>query len=55
MTMRRIARIEVTIRIPGEFDRQARAALEKAAMGCPVHATLGDRVEMPVEFVWDED
>jgi len=53
--VRRIARIEVTIRIPGEFDRQARAALEKAAMGCPVHATLGDRVEMPVEFVWDED
>ena len=52
--VRRIARIEVTIRIPGEFDRQARAALEKAAMGCPVHATLGDRVEMPVEFVWDE-
>ena len=51
--VRRIARIEVTIRIPGDFDGQARAALEKAAMGCPVHATLGDRVEMPVTFVWD--
>ncbi|MBL6755561.1 MAG: OsmC family protein [Planctomycetes bacterium] len=52
--VRRIARIEVTIKIPGAFDAQARAALEKAALGCPVHATLGSSVEMPVEFVWDE-
>lgn len=52
--VRRIARIEVTINIPGAFDAQARAALEKAALGCPVHATLGSSVEMPVEFVWDE-
>ncbi len=51
--VRRIARIEVTIEIPGRFDAQARAALEKAALGCPVHATLGRSVEMPVEFVWD--
>jgi len=52
--VRRIARIEVTIKIPGAFDPQARAALQKAALGCPVHATLGSSVEMPVEFVWDE-
>jgi uncharacterized OsmC-like protein len=52
--VRRIARIEVKIVIPGTFDAQARAALEKAALGCPVHATLGSSVEMPVEFVWDE-
>ena len=52
--VRRIARIEVTIEIPGAFDGRARAALEKAALGCPVHATLGSSVEMPVEFVWDE-
>jgi putative redox protein len=51
--VRRIARIEVTIEIPGTFDAQARAALEKAALGCPVHATLGSSVEMPVEVVWD--
>lgn len=52
--VRRIARLEVTLRIPGEFEEKARRALERAAMGCPVHATLGDRVEMPVSFVWDE-
>lgn len=51
--IRRIARLEVTIKVPGDFDAKARAALEKAAHGCPVHATLGDRVEMPVTFVWD--
>lgn len=51
--VRRIARLEVTLRIPGTFDDKARRALEKAALGCPVHATLGSNVEMPVEFVWD--
>ena len=50
--VRRIARIEVIIRIPGDFHERARTALEKAALGCPVHATLGTRVEMPIEFIW---
>ena len=53
--VRRIARLEVTLRIPGSFDGKARAALEKAALGCPVHATLGSTVEMPVNFIWDKD
>lgn len=51
--VRRIARLEVVLRIPGEFDDRARRALEKAANGCPVHATLGASVEMPVRFEWD--
>ncbi|MEM6572234.1 MAG: OsmC family protein [Planctomycetota bacterium] len=51
--VRRIARLEVVVRVPGTFDEKARRALEKAAHGCPVHATLGGKVEMPVEFVWD--
>ena len=52
--VRRIARLAVTLRIPGQHDEKARRALERAAMGCPVHATLGDRVEMPVSFVWED-
>lgn len=52
--VRRIARLEVEIRLPGEFDSKARTALEKAALGCPVHATLGSSVEMPVTFHWDD-
>ena len=50
---RRIQRLEVTVRIPGVFDEKARSALERAALGCPVHATLSENVEMPVEFVWE--
>ncbi|MEM6572232.1 MAG: hypothetical protein AAF957_27705 [Planctomycetota bacterium] len=39
--------------MPGTLDEKARRALEEAAHGCPVHATLGVRVEMPAEFVRD--
>ena len=50
---RRIQRIEITLRIPGEgLADPARNALRKAAESCPVHATLGSNVEMPIEFVW---
>jgi len=49
---RRIGELVVTIHVPGDFDASARKALERAALTCPVHRTLGDVVEMPVEFVW---
>jgi putative redox protein len=50
---RRIGRLEVEVRVPGLEDPAHRERLERAALTCPVHATLGDRVEMPVSFVWD--
>ena len=50
---RKIQRLEVTLRIPGtDLEEPARNALRKAAEACPVHATLGSNVEMPVEFLW---
>ena len=49
---RRIAGLEVVIRVPGELDQRARRVLERAALGCPVHTTLGGRVELPVRFEW---
>ncbi|MEC8559172.1 MAG: OsmC family protein [Planctomycetota bacterium] len=50
---RRIQRLEVTLRIPGEgLDGKARTMLTRAAESCPVHATLGTGVEMPVRFIW---
>lgn len=49
---RRIAELEVRLRLPGEFDERQRATLERAALGCPVHRTLGGNVEMPVRFDW---
>ena len=50
---RRIGRLEVDVRVPGLEDPAHRERLERAALTCPVHATLGDRVEMPVRFHWD--
>lgn len=49
---RRIEKLEVVIRVPGERDERERKVLERAALGCPVHNTLGGRVELPVRFEW---
>ena len=50
---RRIGRLEVELHIAGDHDERARTTLERAALSCPVHRTLGDSVEMPVHFHWD--
>jgi putative redox protein len=51
--VRRIGKLEVVLKVPGEFDERARTTLERAAMTCPVHATLGAAgVELPVRFEW---
>jgi putative redox protein len=49
---RRIGSLAVEVRVPQTLDDAARKALERAALTCPVHRTLGDRVEMPVTFHW---
>lgn len=49
---RRIGRLTVTIRVPGELDAKARTALERAALTCPVHRSLDPRVEIPMRFEW---
>jgi len=49
---RRIAELEVVIRVPGGHDERARTTLERAAHGCPVHTTLDGKVAMPVRFEW---
>jgi len=50
--VRKIGALEVVISVPGELESAARTALEKAALGCPVHKTLGSNVDMPVRFEW---
>ena len=45
--------LALDVRVPGLEDPAHRERLERAALTCPVHATLGDRVEMPVRFHWD--
>jgi putative redox protein len=49
---RRIGELEVVIRVPGAHGERARAVLERAARGCPVHRTLEGAVAMPVRFEW---
>ena len=49
---RRIGRLEVSIRVPGELDAKARETLEKTAHTCPVHKSLASNVEIPVAFAW---
>lgn len=50
--LRRVGKLELTVRVPGVTDARAREALERAAATCPVHESLGAAVERPVVFQW---
>ncbi len=50
--VRRIARLATEIRVPLPVDHPQREALERAALACPVHASLHPDIEKPVTFVW---
>lgn len=47
---RRIGRLVVRVRMPDALPAEARAALERAALACPVHKSLHPDIEIPVEF-----
>jgi putative redox protein len=49
---RRIAKLEVVIHVPHELGPEARETLERAALTCPVHASLHPDVEIPLRFRW---
>jgi uncharacterized OsmC-like protein len=49
---RRIERVEIAIAVPAELDERARKILQKAALGCPVNASLHPDVEVAVSFRW---
>ena len=48
--VRRIGRLEVVIRVPGEFSEKEQELLQKAALTCPVHKSLSAEMEIPVRF-----
>jgi putative redox protein len=50
--LRRIGKLEVSLRMAGEHDRRARETLERAARACPVHQSLLPAIEIPVRFEW---
>jgi putative redox protein len=49
---RRIAALEVVVRMPSSPDQKARTILERIARACPVHHTLSEHTKAPVRFEW---
>jgi putative redox protein len=47
---RRIVKIAVRVRVPGELNEEQRGKLVAAAKACPVHAVLN--VDAPILFEW---
>lgn len=50
--LRRIGKLATALTLPLAADHPQRAALERAALTCPVHRSLRDDVEIPVTFAW---
>jgi uncharacterized OsmC-like protein len=50
--LRRICKLTTVLNLPVPKDHPHREALERAALTCPVHRSLGEDVEKPVTFVW---
>ena len=47
---RRIGKLETTIWLPEGIPERERKILERTAHACPVHQSLHERVELPIEF-----
>ncbi len=50
--VRRIGKLTTVLHIPVEPDEKTRTLLERAALSCPVHASLHPEIEKPVTFRW---
>ncbi len=51
---RRIGTLRVKLDLPAGIPVAARAALERAALTCPVHRSLLPAIEIPVDFVYPD-
>ncbi len=52
-TPRRIARLDVELRVPLAPDHPDRLLLEAAALGCPVHHSLHPSIETVLVWNWE--
>ena len=48
--VRRIGRLDLVVVMPAALDERARTTLERTALTCPVHRSLGEGVELPMRF-----
>jgi len=53
--VRHISKLNTIIHIPAEPADDVKRTLERAALSCPVHASLSERTEKPVLFRWGKD
>lgn len=51
---RRIGTLRVKLDLPAGIPPAGRAALERAALTCPVHRSLLPAIEIPVDFVYPD-
>ncbi len=51
---RRIAALPMTVTVSTPTTPEQRAALERAAYGCPVHNSLHPDIEKPITFNWQD-
>ncbi len=51
---RRIGRLPIRLELPAGLPKEARAALEHAALTCPVHLSVNPAIERPVTFVYPD-
>ena len=54
--LRRIRSLRTVVKVPkgAVDDRDLRAKLEQAARHCPVHQSLRQDIEMPIEFIYQD-
>ena len=49
---RRIAKIEINLIFPKDYDSRTKTLLERAACNCPVHHALSESVEKNISFTY---
>ena len=49
---RRIAKIDIDLTFPKEYDSKTKTILERAANNCPVHHTISESVEKNISFTY---
>ena len=49
---RMISQIDIKITFPSNYDDKIKKLLERAALNCPVHKSLSDKIQKNIEFIY---